>query len=158
MASSSIPSYGECMKARLLLLPLGLLLGSCTGPDGVAPAFQHVSWHLVSLDGAPPPAVIDTGFGRTERLIFDHIRFGDDAIVYRNMRFRLDSVAPGPEYGTETSFEYRVFGETVVIGSFHPCPGGCPPNDTAVIRGDSMVIERSYAHGGGRRVYLPALE
>lgn len=150
------------MRLRRALPAIALVIASCTepdfGPDQTGQLPLHLAWHLVTFDDAPLPAIVGTSFGKTERLLFESLHFTDSGVAWRASHYRLDSIRPGPEYQSEVSWEFRMTGPVLEIGTFYPCPGPCPPNDTAVLRGDSLIIEHSNAHGGGRRVYLPALE
>jgi hypothetical protein len=149
--------------ALALLGAFAALAAACR--DATAPARpgpEAGTYVSRSLDGKAMPALIDSG-----PIAFDVM--DADTVVLDGLGGAVRATTThtvSPTFGTSayhfhTTAAYRFVGDSISVGFFTPCPAGalCIPNETGVLRGDTITLGHFWSfHERFVRVAPPGLD
>ena len=137
-------------KAFLLLLVLTIACSDATGPERISGFFT-----LQSVDGHPIPVVLFTEPTRTLTVVSSTVRLDNQGHAIISDSYREDSqgVVTTPIY--TATFQYRLHGDQIEIGSFTPCgPAAiCAANATGTIANGILTLNNRLALQNGVSVY-----
>jgi hypothetical protein len=121
-----------------------------TGPERISAFFA-----LQSVDGHPIPVVLFTEPTRTLTVVSSTVMLDKQGHAIINDSYRDDSqgVVTTPIY--TTTFEYRLHGDQIEIGSFTPCAPNalCAANATGTIANGILTLNNRLAAPNGVSVY-----
>jgi hypothetical protein len=121
-----------------------------TSPEGISGFFA-----LQSVDGHPIPVVLFTEPTRTLTVVSSTVRLDNQghAIITDSYRDDSQGVVTTPIY--TSTFEYRLHGDQIEIGSFTPCAldAICAANATGTIANGTLTLNNRLAVPNGVSVY-----
>lgn len=102
---------------------------------------------LETVDGQPLPATISAGAGETTQVVWSTLTLessGQAVTVHHLSGVWLQN--PPEESTVVRRQEYRITGDSIEIGSFHPCPPGaeCVGNNLGQIGDSTVAIAEFY--------------
>jgi hypothetical protein len=137
-------------KAFLLLLVSSIACSDATSPERISGFFV-----LQSVDGQAIPVVLFTEPTRTLTVVSSTVMLDNQghAIITDSYRDDSQGVVTTPIY--TATFQYRLHGDEIEIGSFTPCgPAAiCAANATGTIANGILTLNNRLALQNGVSVY-----
>jgi hypothetical protein len=138
------------LSCQISLVPLFVLAIACT--DSTAPLTVSATFDLQTINGRQVPTYLSAAAGPTTT-IFSSILVLDSRGKAEMTEHRSDALG-GEEIATWT-FDYRITGNKIEIGSFEPCPinANCAPNRIGTISGEVLNIDMYPLSSFGPLIY-----
>jgi hypothetical protein len=123
-----------CQKALLALLIATIGCHESTGPRTVSANFA-----LLAINGRQLPTYLAQTPGPAATIYWSTLTLDQSGKAVMTER-RVDTFSPEATY--TTTFDYRIRGLRIEIGSFEPCPinANCAPNMTGLIIGSTVKL------------------
>lgn len=151
------------MRQQILVLSVlgALTSGALTACDRAPLEFAvplSGTYELQQANGAPLPFLLSSDASERYELVSEVLVFDPEGKVLRERRIRRTDLATGHDTIDAHSFqqEYRVRGDLLEIGSFHPCPpnANCVGNDIGTVIEPQIELQSSLY---GRGIERPRL-
>jgi hypothetical protein len=124
----------SCQKALLILLVATIGCHESTGPRTVS-----ANYALQAISGRQLPTYLATTPGPNATIFWATLTLDQSGKAVMTER-RVDTFTPEATY--TTTFDYRISGFRIEIGSFQPCPinASCIANMTGIIIGSTVNL------------------
>jgi hypothetical protein len=122
-----------------IAFPLALACRDTTAPQRISAGFV-----LQSINGQPLPAVLFSDATSTRTVVSSILTLTMDGHAFIGESYRDDfqGIVTMPTF--TATFDYRLHGDQIEIGSFTPCPFGsfCLPNATGTLSNGTLTLNK----------------
>jgi hypothetical protein len=131
-------------KVAVLLIASSIACDDATGPGASA------QFALENINGRPLPTYFSATPGLTATVLWATLTLGKDGKAVMSEHRREEYGSTESEETYTNTFDYRIHGGLIEIGSFQPCASNaiCIPNRTGTYFGDRVSLIMVASVGG----------
>jgi hypothetical protein len=141
---------------RLVILALFSLVASACRETTAGPTPTPGQFLLESIGGLPLPHTVDRGGGDRLTIFWATLTLEPDGDAITATHWRVTYPGYTEEQTSTSRQEYRIRGDTIIIGSFRPCPINaiCMANREGLLNDSILLLAEAELPGPTSTLYF----